>query len=71
MEQVYKDFSFILGFMVLALLVLLAFGEKAERGFLLMVLFSMVILRADKVADFMDNNFKIKDESEKEGAKNG
>lgn len=60
MKQFYEDFSFILGFMVLSLLVLIAFGEKAERSFLLLVLFSMVILKADKVAEFMDNNFKLK-----------
>lgn len=60
MKQFYEDFSFILGFMVLCLLVLITFGEKAERSFLLLTLFSMVILKADKVTEFMDSNFKLK-----------
>lgn len=67
MKQFYEDFSFIIGFMVLCLLVLMAFGEKAERGFLLMVLFSMVIIRADKVANFMDTRFSVKKEGEENG----
>ncbi len=67
MEQFYEDFTFIIGFMILCLLVLMAFGEKAERGFLLMVLFSMVVIRADKVAKFMDDNFKLQKEKELEG----
>lgn len=64
MEQFYKDFGFIIGFMFLALLVLMAFGEKVERGFLLTVLFSMAILNASTVTNFMDKTFKLSDDEE-------
>ena len=59
MKQFYDDFTYIIGFMILCLLVLLAFGEKAERGFLLMVLFSMTVLNAEKVTGFLDSHFKV------------
>lgn len=61
MEQFYKDFGFIIGFMFLCLLVLMAFGEKVERGFLLAVLFSMAILNSSTVTKFMDETFKLND----------
>lgn len=61
MEQFYRDFGFIIGFMILCLIVLLAFGEKAERGFLLMVLLSMAVLKAEQVTDFLDTHFRVKE----------
>lgn len=61
MQQFYKDFGFIIGFMILCLLVSMAFGEKAERGFLLTTLFGMVILNADSVMTFFSEKFKVKE----------
>lgn len=61
MEQFYKDFGFIIGFMVLCLLVSMAFGDKAERGFLLTTLFGMVILNADSVSQFLNDKFAVKE----------
>ena len=58
MKDFYDDFGFIIGFMVLCLLVLLAFGQKAEKYFLLVVLLSMVLLRSEDIVNFMDKNFK-------------
>ena len=60
MQQFYKDFGFIIGFMILCLLVSMAFGEKAERGFLLTTLFGMVILNADSMITFLNDKFKVK-----------
>ena len=60
MKDFYDDFSFIIGFMILCLLVLMTFGEKAERGFLLTTLFGMVILNADSVMTFFSEKFKVK-----------
>lgn len=60
MKDFYDDFSFIIGFMILCLLVLMTFGEKAERGFLLTTLFGMVILNADSVMAFFSEKFKVK-----------
>lgn len=61
MKEFYEDFSFIIGFMILCLLVLMAFGEKSERGFLLTTLFGMVILNADSVMTFFSEKFKVKE----------
>ena len=61
MKDFYEDFGFIIGFMILCLLVLMAFGEKAERGFLLTTLFGMVILNADSVIAFINDKFKVKE----------
>ena len=61
MKDFYEDFGFIIGFMILCLLVLMAFGEKSERGFLLTTLFGMVILNADSVMSFFSEKFKVKE----------
>ena len=61
MQQFYKDFGFIIGFMILCLLVSMAFGEKSERGFLLTTLFGMLILNADNVITFINDKFKVKE----------
>ena len=61
MQEFYKDFGFIIGFMILCLLVVMAFGEKAERGFLLTTLFGMVILNADSVISFINDKFRVKE----------
>lgn len=61
MRDFYEDFGFIIGFMILCLLVLMAFGEKSERGFLLTTLFGMVILNADSVMTFFSEKFKVKE----------
>ena len=61
MKEFYEDFSFIIGFMILCLRVLMAFGEKSERGFLLTTLFGMVILNADSVMTFFSEKFKVKE----------
>ena len=61
MKDFYDDFGFIIGFMILCLLVLMSFGEKSERGFLLTTLFGMVILNADSVMNFFSEKFKVKE----------
>ena len=61
MKDFYEDFSFIIGFMILCLLVLMTFGEKSERGFLLTTLFVMVILNAFSVMTFFSEKFKVKE----------
>lgn len=62
MQEFYKDYTFILGYMILVLLVQLAFGEKAQRGFLLTTLFSMAVLNYNKVNKFLDEKFKLEGE---------
>ena len=62
MQDFYNDFGFIIGFMVICLLVLMVFGERAERYLLLVTLLSMVIMRSEDIVSFMDNTFKVKEE---------
>lgn len=62
MEQFYKDFKFIIGFMVLCLLVLMVAGEKAERWFLLIVLLGMVLVNVNDFNTFLDNMFETSEE---------
>lgn len=58
MQEFYDDFGFIIGFMVICLLVLLAFGQKAEKYLLLVTLISMVLVRSKDITEFMDKTFK-------------
>ena len=67
MQEFYKDFTFILGYMILVLMVQMAFGEKAQRGFLLTTLFSMAVLNYSKVNDFLDTKFKLTTDSTESG----
>lgn len=64
MEQFYKDFKFIIGFMVLTLVVLMVAGEKAQRSFLLITLLGMVLMNVDDFNNFLDNTFSTKEEAE-------
>lgn len=57
MKQFYKDFKFIIGFMVLTLVVQMVAGEKAQRYFLLITLLGMVLMNAEKFNEFLDNTF--------------
>lgn len=61
MEELYKESGFIIGFLVLVFLIQTAFGNKASEKFLLLVLFTMVILNADKVTSFLSSKFSLKE----------
>lgn len=62
MEQFYKDFKFIIGFMVLTLIVQMVAGEKAQRYFLLITLLGMVLINVDDFNNFLDNTFTMSNE---------
>lgn len=53
MEGIYNNMSFIIGFLVLVLVVQNFFGEKGSEKFVLLILFSMVILNADKFGSWL------------------
>ena len=61
MEQFYKDFGFIIGFLVCVLVIQIAFGDKTTRGFIVLVLFSMVILNYEKMSSFIGSIFTLKE----------
>ena len=61
MEQFYKDFGFVIGFMVIVLIWNMAFGEKGTFYFLLLVLLGMLVLKSDAMAKFLNETFVFKE----------
>lgn len=57
MKQFYKDFGFVIGFMIMTLIIQASFGEKVEKYFLLITLLSMLLVNSDKFISFLQNNF--------------
>ena len=64
-ENFYKDFGFIIGFLVGSLVIEMTFGEKVQYHFLLLVLFSMLILNSTNFLKFVDENLTLKTSEEK------
>lgn len=59
MKNFYEDFSSILGFMIMTLIIEISFGEKVERYWLLLILFGMVILNYNKFTNFLTKYFTL------------
>ena len=59
MEKFYKDFGFVIAFMILALVIEIWFGDKAQWGFLMLVLLSMIIINASDFNNFVDKYFSF------------
>ena len=59
MQRFFEDFSFIIAFMVMVLIISMAAGKEVTNKFLALVLFSMVIVNSDKIVSFL--NFVTKD----------
>lgn len=57
MENLYKNMGTILGFLVITFLIGLFGGEKMSSNILILILFSMLILNAEKLKKTL-NNFK-------------
>ena len=62
MEQFYKDFGFILGFLVCIVIINTAFGSGISEKFLIVVLLSMCILNYEKFTSFLGNIFTLKED---------
>ena len=60
-ETIYKKLGFIIGFMVLTLIISMAFGEKAQRYFLLTTLFSVIILNVESFNEMFSNMITVKE----------
>lgn len=59
MQRFFEDFSFIIAFMVMVLIISMVAGKEVTNKFLALVLFSMVIVNSDKIVSFL--NFITKD----------
>ena len=60
-ETIYKKLGFIIGFMVLTLIISMAFGEKAQRYFILTTLFSVIILNVESFNEMFSNMITVKE----------
>lgn len=60
-ETIYKKLGFIIGFMVLTLIISMAFGEKAQRYFLLTTLFSVIILNVESFNEMFSNMITVRE----------
>lgn len=60
-ETIYKKLGFIIGFMILTLIISMAFGEKAQRYFLLTTLFSVIILNVESFNEMFSNMITVKE----------
>lgn len=54
-KTIYDKLGFIIGFMILTLIISMAFGEKAQRYFLLTTLFSVVVLNVDSFNEMLSD----------------
>ena len=60
-ETIYKKLGFIIGFMILTLIISMAFGEKAQRYFLLTTLFSVIILNVENFNEMFSNLITVRE----------
>ena len=54
----YEDTSFILAFLVLLLVIQATLGDSFTRWFLLLILFSMIMINSDKFITFIEEAMK-------------
>ena len=60
-KTIYEKLGFIIGFMILTLIISMAFGEKAQRYFLLTTLFSVIILNVESFNEMFSNMITVKE----------
>lgn len=58
-KEFYDDFGKIIGFMIMTLVIEIAFGQKAERYWLLLILFGMVLLNYEEFNNFLKEKFTL------------
>ena len=63
MQKFYESFTFIMAFMITSLVIEMSLGDKFLKWFLLLVLFSMIMVNIDKFINFMDGKFTSGDSS--------
>lgn len=66
-ENIYNNMTFIISFLILALVLQMFAGNKVLERFLLLVLLSMIIVNSNKFIDFITNSLNKK-ESKQNGA---
>lgn len=60
-ENIYNNMTFIISFLVLALVLQMFAGNKVLERFLVLVLFSMIIINSGKFVEFISNRFTTKE----------
>lgn len=62
MESFYKKMGIIIGFLIMMICIQTFISDKAGEKMALLILFTMVILNADKFSNKMKNLFSSKEE---------
>lgn len=58
MKEFYQSSGFVISFLIMTLIINMGMGTDFTNMFLLLVLFSMIILNADQFISFMEGSFK-------------
>ena len=62
MKEFYNKMGIIIGFLILMFLLQLTVGDKTASKFVLLILFTMVILNANKFTTYLNDKFVVKEE---------
>lgn len=62
MERFYKDFGFIISFLVLTLVIQISLGTEFTNKFLVLVLLGMILTNYDKFNTLLQNSFTVKED---------
>ena len=64
MESFYKKMGIIIGFLIMMICIQTFISDKAGEKMALLILFTMIILNAEKFSDAMKNVFTSKEKEE-------
>ena len=62
MKEFYNKMGVIIGFLILMFLLQMTLGDKTASKFVLLILFTMVMLNADKFTSYLGDKFTVKEE---------
>ena len=58
LKSFYEDTTFIVSFLVMVIVIQMTLGKKFTDWFLILVLFSIIIINSDKFITFLQDSFK-------------
>lgn len=64
MKDFYNKMGVIIGFLVLMFILQNFMGDKTASNFVLLIIFTMLILNAEKFKNFLSGKFTVKEEKE-------
>lgn len=64
MQEFYNKMGVIIGFLILMFILQTMAGDKTASKFVGLIIFTMLILNADKLKNFLGDKFTVKEEKE-------